>query len=58
MSGVSHAQRPPRQRLRSSWVFGNYETIEGQKTISDSFKSTTIKQIITSTLIGQPTLFH
>jgi len=25
MSGVSHAQRPPRQRLRSNGVLGNFE---------------------------------
>jgi hypothetical protein len=25
MSGVSHAQRPPRQRLRSNGVFGNFD---------------------------------
>jgi hypothetical protein len=25
MPGVSHAQRPPRQRLRSNGVIGNYD---------------------------------
>jgi hypothetical protein len=28
--GVSHAQRPPRQRLRSNGVFGNYNSLQSE----------------------------